>query len=117
MRSTMVVLLVYGVTKALAFVTDSTIPVISSKADPIFAGIVVILGVFWTWTAVLYLRASRRSEARSSLYADAFDHPDDAFEAGTHESQTHAKRAMILAAMGLTIFLVGLLFLGFIALA
>lgn len=84
---------------------------LSSQSDPIFGILLVALGVFWTWTSVLYIRASRRSKASSSLYSEVFDHPEDAFEEGKQTSQQHARRGKILSVMGVTVILFGLVYL------
>lgn len=114
MQITMGILLVYGLLKLLVIGANLSTPLLSSTTDPIFAVIVVLLGGFWTWTSIFYIKTSKRSKANSELYAEMFDHPDDAFEEGKQKSQNHARRGKILAVMGVTILLLGISYLGLI---
>lgn len=117
MQLTMAVMFVYGIAKIIVLTTSISIPVLNSTSDPVFAVLLIALGGLWTWSSILYIRASKRSKASSELYSKAFDHPDDAFEKGKQTSQHHARRGKLLAVMGALVIILGATSLGVILFA
>lgn len=113
MRLTMGALLVYGLAKIATVGLTLQIPVLRTTPDPVFAALVIVLGVLWTWTSIIYIKESKRSKARSGLYSEFFDHPDDAFEEGKQVSKQHLRRGLLLASMGSVVTLLGASYLFF----
>jgi hypothetical protein len=111
LRVAMGVLFVYGVAKAIILSLNASIPFLSTPSDPVFGIVLLLIGVLWTRLSLLYRRESKRSEARSTLYSEAFDHPDDAFEDGKQTSKQHRRRATLMGGMGVVLMLLASLYL------